>query len=139
MKLLQSLIIIVLLILIGYTTKDHWFDDFIRLLSYKTNFVVVPEKEASKDYAVKRVQVLRGDQFDLLVDGEIRILGKLKVLATEDAKSKVVNLLSEAKNAKIRLISKLPDGQWLIVFTFEQNGSIINLDNWLIEKKLIYE
>ena len=138
MKLLQSLIIIVLLILIGYTTKDHWFDDFIRLLSNKTN-LVVPEKEARKDYTVKRVQVLRGDQFDLLVDGEIRILGKLKVLATEDAKSKVVNLLSEAKNAKVRLINKLPDGQWLIVFTFEQNGSIINLDNWLIEKKLIYE
>ena len=127
-----------MLILIGYTTKDHWFDDFIRLLSNKTN-LVVPEKEARKDYTVKRVQVLRGDQFDLLVDGEIRILGKLKVLATEDAKSKVVNLLSEAKNAKVRLINKLPDGQWLIVFTFEQNGSIINLDNWLIEKKLIYE
>lgn len=101
----------------------------------------VSESEKGKQFEVRNVTVLRGDSFDITMkdEGNTRILGKLSVMATEDAKGKVLDLLNHSTNPKVVLIEKQPDGRWTIDFFFVFDGKETNMVEWLSANNLVYK
>lgn len=101
----------------------------------------VPESEKGKRFEVSRVIVLRGDSFDITMkDTSNRILGKLSVMATDNAKDKVVDLLNHSTNPKVVLQEKQLDGRWTIdLFFMNSEGKEVNLVDWLISNNLVYK
>lgn len=101
----------------------------------------VPESEKGKLFDVRKVIVLRGDSFDLTMrdEGSTRILGKLPVMATENAKGKVLDLVNHSTNPKVILRDKQPDGRWTIDFLLTHEGKEINLVEWLVSNNLVYK
>lgn len=102
---------------------------------------IVPESEKGKRFDVRKVIVLHGDSFDITMkdEGSTRILGKLPVMATENAKEKVLDLLNHSTNPKVVLREKQPDGRWTIDFFFTNNGKELNLSEWLSSNNLVYK
>ena len=98
-----------------------------------------PEK--GKKYEVRKLTVLRGDSFDLTIkDNDTRILAKLPVTATENAKSKVLDLLNHCTNPKVVLRDRQPDSHWTIDFYFTNTeGKEVNLVEWLSSNNLVYK
>ena len=102
----------------------------------------VPESEKGKRFDARRVIVLRGDSFDITMKDatDTRILGKLPVMATDNAKEKVVDLLNHSTNPKVVLQEKQPDGRWTIDFFFTNSeGKEVNLVEWLSSNNLVYK
>jgi hypothetical protein len=95
--------------------------------------------EKGKKFDVKKITVLRGDSFDLTMTDDARVLGKLPVMATENAKAKVLDLLNHSTNPKVLLREKQPDGRWVIDLFFTFEGKEINLTEWLSSNKLVYK
>lgn len=100
-----------------------------------------PKSEAGKDYEVSKITVLRGDSFDVtLKDGnDSRILAKLPVMAVENSKGKVIDVLNHSTKPRVVLRDKQSDGRWMIDLFFEQDGKEINLSDWLASNKLVYK
>lgn len=98
-----------------------------------------PSSDEGKIFSVKRVQVLKGDQFDLMLENDSRILAKLSVRTAEQAKAKVIDLLNNCENPKVRLVKRESDGQWLVDFRVTQNGKEVDLATWLSDNKLVYK
>ena len=102
----------------------------------------VPESEKGKRFEARRVIVLRGDSFDITIKdaSNTRILGKLPVMATDNAKEKVLDLLNHSTNPKVVLQEKQPDGRWTIDFFFvNSEGKEVNLVEWLSSNNLVYK
>lgn len=122
---------------IGYLTMDRWYETVKTLWGtgpVPNNFGFDP-----KTFEVKRVHVLRGDQFDIVLDDDSRVLAKLKVSASDAAKPKVIDLLNRCENPKVRLLNKQPDGSWLVDFFVTENGKEVDLAAWLSDKKLVFK
>ena len=94
-----------------------------------------------KSFSVRRVIVLHGDSFDLTVNDKenIRLLGKLPVMATENSKEKVLDLLNHSTKPRVVLREKQSDGHWTIDFFFISNDKEINLVEWLSSNNLVYK
>ena len=105
------------------------------------NLVVVPSESEFKKFDVQKLIILRGDSFDITIknDKNTRILGKLPVMATENAKRSVLNLLNHSTNPKVVLHEKQPDGRWTIDFFFTNDGKELNLSDWLVSNNLVYK
>lgn len=101
--------------------------------------ITPPDEDVGKVFVVKRVQVLKGDQFDVVLDNDSRILARLKVRAVENSKAKVVDLFNSCENPTVRLLKKEEDGQWLVDFQFKQGGKDVDLASWLSDNKLVYK
>lgn len=101
----------------------------------------MPESEKGKKYDVRKVTVLRGDTFDLTMKDKdnTRILGKLSVMATDNAKEKVLDVLNHSTNPRVVLREKQSDGRWTIDFYFTNNGKEVNLVEWLSSNNLVYK
>lgn len=102
---------------------------------------IVPESKKDHKYNVRKIIVLRGDNFDLTMKDEnnTRILGKLSVMATDNAKEKVLDLLNHSINPRVILREKQPDGRWIIDFSFTNNDKELDLVQWLISNNLVYK
>lgn len=140
------LAIVVLAAALLFVTKDTWESPLREWLGVPKHVSELappssapPSSDEGKTFAVKRVQVLKGDQFDLVLENESRILAKLSVRTADQAKAKVIDLLNNCENPKVRLVKKEPDGQWLIDFRVTQSGKEVDLATWLSDNKLVYK
>jgi len=126
-----ELVIVGLWLTIAVVLFIHYQKDTNKAVPIPDKLVAptVPESEKGKRFDVSRVIVLRGDSFDMTMkdEGSTRILGKLPVMATENAKEKVLDLLNHSTNPKVVLREKQPDGRWTIDFFFTNNEKEQNL------------
>jgi hypothetical protein len=138
-----ELVIVGLWLTIAVVLFIHYQKDNNKVVPIPDKLVAptVPESEKGKRFDVRKVTVLRGDSFDIIMkdEGNTRILGKLPVMATEDAKGKVLDLLNHSTNPKVVLREKQPDGRWTIDFFFVSNGTEMNLSEWLSSNNLVYK
>ncbi len=96
---------------------------------------------SGKKYDVKRISVLSGDSFDIVLKDQksTRILGKLNLNATQNAKKEVLDLLNNVTNPKVFLESKQVDGKWIVNIYFAQDGKEKTITDWLVSKNLVYQ
>lgn len=101
----------------------------------------VKDNEIGKTYPIKRIQVLKGDYFDITTatEPEKRVLAKLSVLATEDSKTKVLDLMNHCTQPKVTLKSKDSEGRWVVDVAFAHEGKDIILSQWLTQNGLTYK
>lgn len=101
---------------------------------------VMAESNKGKQFDVQKITVLRGDSFDITIKNDnARILGKLSVMATENAKAEVIDLINHSTNPKVVLHDKQPDGHWIIDLIVINDGKKINLIEWLSSNNLVYK
>ncbi len=107
------------------------------------DFVVprdVPESISGKRLAVKRIVVVDGDTYDLVLrDGERRVLVDLDVAAASEIKQKVTSLLNKSMSPEVLLEKKGADGRWIGKIFVKLDGRDTDLSSWLRENKLTYE
>jgi hypothetical protein len=96
---------------------------------------------SGKKHDVKRISVLSGDSFDIVLKDQksTRILGKLNLNATQNAKKEVLDLLNNVTNPKVVLESKQVDGKWIVNIYFTQDGKEKTITDWLVSKNLVYQ
>lgn len=96
---------------------------------------------SGKKHDVKRISVLSGDSFDIVLKDQksTRILGKLNLNATQNAKKEVLDLLNNVTNPKVFLESKQVDGKWIVNIYFTQDGKEKTITDWLVSKNLVYQ
>lgn len=101
----------------------------------------VKDNEVGKTYPIKRIQVLKGDYFDITIatEPEKRVLAKLSVLATEDSKTKVLDLMNHCTQPKVTLKSKDAEGRWVVDVMFVHENKDVNLAQWLTQNGLTYK
>ena len=94
-----------------------------------------------KSFAVRRVNVTTGNSFDFTLKDQTvtRILGELPVMATKESKQKLVELLNRSDSPRIVLKDRRNDGRWVVDFFVTENGSEINVVDWLKKNKLVYQ
>ena len=143
-KLLAAIVVLATALLL--LTRDQWFPSlnewYTKDFKHVTEVappLTPPGLKAGQEFSVKRVQVLKGDQFDIVLDNETRILARLLVRAVDGSKLKVVDLLNNCENPRVRLVRKLDDGQWLVDFRLAQNGKDVDVATWLSDNKLVYK
>ncbi|MEI8270259.1 MAG: hypothetical protein WCG45_02730 [bacterium] len=112
------------------------------------NPVKIPDKlkiknnlELNKIYDIKRITVLSGDSFDVVIydDVESRLLSKLNLTAVADSKNVVLKLLNNSTNPKIKLTKKDNDGKWVVDILLTSEGKEIDLSEWLVHQNLVYK
>lgn len=91
---------------------------------------------------VNKVQVLNGNEYDLILEDGRRIKASLGVETTPDAKDKVVAFLNRSYNPRV-ILEKQDDGIWLVsLYVTAKNvynqDIQIELSTWLREKNLVY-
>ena len=101
----------------------------------------VDKNLSGNKYNIKRISVLNGDSFDIVLKDQksTRILGKLNVNATQNAKQVVLELLNHVTNPKVVLESKQVDGKWIVNIYFTQDGKEKTITEWLVSKNLVYQ
>lgn len=136
----MSLVVVGLWLIIALVLFLHYNRD--KMATPLPDKLAAPaDAEKGKKYDVRTVVVLRGDTFDLTIKDKdnSRIMGKLPVIATENAKQKVLDQLNHSTNPKVVLREKQPDGRWTIDFFFTSNGKEVNLVEWLGSNNLVYK
>ena len=107
------------------------------------DFVVprdVPESISGKRLAVKRIVVVDGDTYDLVLrDGERRVLVDLDVAAASEIKQKVISMLNKSVSPEVLVEKKGADGRWIGKIFVKLDGRDTDLSSWLRENKLTYE
>ena len=98
--------------------------------------------EMQQPLLVSKINVLKGDEFDLTLQDNRRIHGVLDLKATPEARLKVTEFLSSCKNPRV-LLKKKHNDVWLVhiyVTTTDTDGRNIeiNLSKWLLQKRLAY-
>ncbi len=88
-------------------------------------------------YKVKKIEIVTGDTFDLLLEDNRRVFGRLTVVSTNDAKDKVAELLHHSSKVSVILKSK-NENTWQIELIVTKDNSEIRLSKWLIDNKLAY-
>lgn len=138
------LALIILVIGLGLLAgRVAWFK--IEPMVFSQQFHDVPDISddlATKTFPIKRIQVLKGDFFEITFrenDIEKRVLGELPVSATEDAKTKVLDLMNHCTEPKVYLKSKGANGRWLVEINFVYNEKGVNLSTWLTQNGLTYK
>jgi hypothetical protein len=99
----------------------------------------ISDDQSGKTYSIKRIQVLKGDYFDISMFEDKRILAKLSVLATEDSKNKVLDLMNHCTQPKVTLKSKDIEGRWIVEIDFLHENQKVNLAQWLTQNGLTYK
>lgn len=104
----------------------------------KKHIILIPSPEL-KTYEIQKAIVVSGDTFDLSLRDGSRILAKLSVSTVDSAKGKVVDILNHCTNPRVILLEKQPDGRWKVDVFFTHEDKEINLSEWLVANKLVYE
>lgn len=121
---------------------------FVKTRYQNKDLTVPPNLEAKetdslrvgKEFSVRRITVIDGGTFDLLLkdDDSTRVLCELDVKSTNDAKSKVIDLLNASQQPKVKFIKKQDNGKWMIDLYVSEDSKQISLSAWLKENKLVY-
>jgi hypothetical protein len=98
-----------------------------------------PNAEKGKQYDIKKITVLTGDSFDIALKDGSRVLGKLPVFATSNAKERVLDLLNHSTRPRVVLREKQPDGRWIVEVSFAHDGRDWSLSEWLTANNLVYK
>ena len=142
-KKIIELAILGLWLFIAIIIFVHYSTNFGKPMPLPNELVVpkIPDSEKGKKLYVSRVVVLSGDSFDLTIRDKdnSRVLCKLFVLATDNSKEKVVDLLNHSTNPRVILREKQADGHWKVDFFLFNDGKEINLVDWLSANNLIYK
>jgi len=93
--------------------------------------------------SVKKINVIGGDEFDLVLEDDRRIRAILDVRSTPDAKAKVLAFLNQCVSPRI-VVQQHKNNVWVVsmyVTADNSNGEKveISLSKWLKEKRLIYD
>jgi hypothetical protein len=93
-----------------------------------------------KSFEVRRISVQTGSAFDMTLkdDKVVRVLADLSVHATAESKQKIVDLLNNSNQPRVVLRDRKSDGRWLVDFFVKQNGVDVNVADWLLKNKLVY-
>lgn len=105
----------------------------------ETIFPKVTDAEKGKRFEVTKVTVLRADVLDITIKNKDRIMAKLALTATDDAKEKVLDLLNNSTQPIVVLREKQSDGRWIVDFFFTNNGKEVSLSEWLLSNNLVYK
>lgn len=96
----------------------------------------------SETYPVHKITLLDSNTFDLILRDKqetFRILAKLPVKVTAEAKSKTINLLNQIKKPEVHILKKDDEGYYLIELHFIQESNKISLADWLQQNNFLYE
>lgn len=130
---------------LGYVTRDHWLPTVKgwvpgqEKVAEQPNLPTLPDSEVGKTFSIKRISVLKGDHFDITTRDGKRVLCRLTVMATNESKSKVLDLFNHCADPRVVLKSKQPDGHWTVEILFKYNGNETKLSEWLTANKLVYQ
>lgn len=121
------------LFILNNKMNKHHVDDFV-------SQTIIEFRNPIK---VNRIQVLSGGEYDLILEDGRRVKAVLGVVATPDAKDKVVSFLNRSNNPRVILKKQDGNGTWLIsLFVTTKNVENqyieIDLSTWLREKNLVY-
>lgn len=96
----------------------------------------------SETYPVHKITVLDSNTFDLVLRDKqenFRILAKLPVKVTVEAKNKTINLLNQINKPEVHILKKDEEGYYLIELHFIQGSNKTNLKDWLQQNNFLYE
>jgi hypothetical protein len=96
----------------------------------------------SETYPVHKITVLDSNTFDLVLRNKqenFRILAKLPVKVTAEAKNKIINLLNQINKPEVHILKKDEEGYYLIELHFIQGSNKTNLKDWLQQNNFLYE
>ena len=96
---------------------------------------VQQEKQTSFD--VKIVKILKGDEFDIQLEDGRRFYGYLSVKAVPEAEREVVRLLNTAQAARVLVKKTGANSEIDLILII--NGKEVDLSDWLIFHKLVWE
>ncbi len=94
-----------------------------------------------KYHDVLFIWVVDSNEFDLKlkdpIRGEKRVLVKLPLRNSKDAKEYIISFLNECENPKVHLISWKED-RWVAEIILKHNGKDVKLSSWLKEQGLAF-
>lgn len=98
--------------------------------------------ELQNPIAVKQINVLSGNEFDISLDDNRRIRATLDVQATPEAKMKMIHFINSSRKPRA-ILHKQNNGIWtvsLYVIVKDDSGTDVEveLSSWLKEKRLVY-
>ena len=142
-KRVFELVIVGLWLMIAILMAIRYKQNYVESMPIPEKLVIpmVPESQKGKEFNIRKVIVLNGNTFDLTLKDEssTRILGKLNVMSTANAKEKVVDFLNHVSSPKVVLREKQLDGQWIIDIFVTKDNKEINLSDWLVSNNLVYK
>jgi len=99
--------------------------------------------DSKNPISVKKINVIGGDEFDLVLEDDRRIHAILDVRSTPDAKTKVLAFLNQCTSPRI-VIQQHKNNVWVVsMYVTTENTSgekvEISLSKWLREKRMIYD
>ena len=141
-KQILELVFLGLWIIIAFVIFVHYKGDYNKPVKVPSKLISKnPKPEIGKVFLVKRITIIKGDLFDIVIkDGtDSRILAKLKENAVENSKKNVLELFNNSVNPKVVLKEKQLDGKWVVNLFLTHQGEEINVSEWLIKQNLIYK
>lgn len=120
-------LIVILTIILGYT-------------AYYKSRNTIQHIEKKEVFFVQKVTVIKGHEFDILLQDGAHIRASLSVTTVPEAKKEVVRLLHLSSKSPSKLVVYHHTKSWATVdllLTIE--GQEISLVDWLKNKKLIYD
>lgn len=99
--------------------------------------------ELQNPIKVKQINVLNGDEFDLMLEDGRRIHAILDVRSTPDAKSEVLSFVNRCFDPRI-VIQQQKGDVWIVSMWVTTTGTDgqnveVSLAKWLREKRLAYD
>lgn len=92
---------------------------------------------------VKQIEVISGNHYDLLLEDGRRIRADLGISSLPEAKNKVIIFLNKSSKPKIIIRKKVNDYYLIFFYVTSQDihGRLIEveLSEWLLQKRLLYE
>ena len=94
-----------------------------------------PAQIFSEKYDVKRIRVIEGNEFDLLLTDGRRIHARLQVKTPQEAKDRVVTRINLSTEPQVILHEQIKEGTWVVDLVFNEGS----LTDWLYEEGLVWE
>jgi len=126
------------LIVVGVAVVRHKIE-----IHHPTDPVANSYIQAQNPITVKKINVIGGDEFDLILADDKRIHAILDVRSTPDAKAKVLAFINQCTSPRI-ILQQHKNNVWVVsmyLTTDNADGEKveISLAKWLREKHLIYD
>lgn len=111
------------------------------ILEKKPN--IIPLIGTGEKIAIKRIRVISGHEFDILLENKKRIHGQLRVVTPtgpgSEAARKVTALLNSCTDPKVEMFESNDDFLWKVELYFKVNKEDVVLSEWLRRNGLIWE
>jgi hypothetical protein len=98
----------------------------------------VPIVNSNQTYQIKKIHIIEGHLYDIVLQDGRRILGKLEVTTPPEATKKIIELLNGSTNPEATLLDQ-EDHIWNIKLHVISDGKKIEITEWLRSNKLVWE